>query len=220
MFGELGKTVKAYLAHYGGLSEVFSSSLFWISVLLTAALAPIWLLPDWWDLPIGILPNLLGFTLGGYAIFLSFGDKSFFKVLAGHDSKGKALFLSINATFVHFVTLQFLALFLSMFAKAYYFETPLWIGDLLGKSSTIIVSIIAAVTWFCFFLVFIYSLATGVGLALNIFKLSTWYDAFLVKQHADDDNQNEAVVHYLSAISEDLKKLHTEQERSNRSVNH
>ena len=68
---------------YGGLTAVIRSPYFHVSLFLLVPTIGIWSTPGWWDLPIGILPNIISFTLAGYALFMGFGDEKFRRLMAG-----------------------------------------------------------------------------------------------------------------------------------------
>ena len=77
--------------------------------MLTALLWPIWLEGSikWHELAIGIIPNILGFTLGGYAILLAFGNEKFMFLISGEFADKKpSPFLVLNGAFVHFIVIQ------------------------------------------------------------------------------------------------------------------
>jgi len=66
-----------YWVVYGGWPALIWSPYFHLSLVLLVITASQWINPLWWDSVLSIVPNLLGFTLGGFAIFLSFGDDRF-----------------------------------------------------------------------------------------------------------------------------------------------
>ena len=114
-----------YWRAYGGITALFKSPYLWLSVVITIFLFPHWSKPEWWDDVLSIMPNLLGFSLGGYAMWIAIGDDDFRKLISGEDEDGKpSPYMEVNAAFVHFVVLQMLSMIFALFAKAYFFELP------------------------------------------------------------------------------------------------
>lgn len=133
---------------------------------------------DWWVTPTDILPSLIGFTLGGYAILLAFGDHRFLDLMrqSGSDSEPSA-YMDINAVFLHFLLLQFIALILALLAG----ESSLGVvisSALLERSSTgqLIFTFLEDVYGFISYLFFSYSLLAGLAAALAIFEVGSAYD--------------------------------------------
>lgn len=101
---------KYYWNLYGGLAALLSSPYFGIA----AALTIISLLfgdskIDWVQSSLAIIPSLLGFSIGGFAVLLVFSSDRFLRIIAEGGSKN-SLFLSASVTFVHFIVVQVLAI--------------------------------------------------------------------------------------------------------------
>ncbi|MDY6482769.1 hypothetical protein SKM54_09990 [Acinetobacter faecalis] len=103
-----------YWKCYGGSNAVIKSSYFWIAVLITAISYNTWLSSGWYTLFLGTFPSLLGFSLSGYAIWLTLGDKKLKEILIKKKVNHVSAFLVINASFIHFIILQVLA-FIGLF---------------------------------------------------------------------------------------------------------
>lgn len=71
----------------------------------------------WTDVSVSILPSLMGFSIGGMAIFLSFSNSKFLNLI---QKKGDpaSLYMKICATFLHFILIQTLAIMFILFDKA------------------------------------------------------------------------------------------------------
>jgi hypothetical protein len=100
----------------GGWRSTFRSGDFWITLGVTVLCFNFWRNDIWWDQVISVLPNLLGFTLGGFAIFLGFGSESFKTMLSDEDEL-KSPYVSVSAAFLMFVAFQVLALLYALVAK-------------------------------------------------------------------------------------------------------
>lgn len=180
-YKELRNQIVIFRENYCGFQEILYSPYCHISVLLSFACFGMWTQPGWWEKPISIFPDLLGFTLGGYSILLAFGDKNFLYKISG-DNPGrnntsgevssntqnknkqkhtKSPFLTISTSFFFFIFLQILALMYAIIYESLYngyfnwFDYP-----------------------FSFFGVFIlwYALLSGLSAAIHIFSLTRWYD--------------------------------------------
>lgn len=160
------KSLAIYWSSYGGWSALLHSPYFHISILISLICYPAWIEEQkdwvWYNICLSVIPNLLGFTLGGYAMLLAFGNESFCALLADDDGDGKpSPFLAVNATFIHFILIQVLALVIAV----------------LGLVWSINVGIVA----FLGFTVILYALSTAAAAALAILRLAGWFNSFIKK---------------------------------------
>lgn len=96
--------------------------------LLLAGLSYKFYNQPWYDLPISIVPNILGFTLGGYAVILSFGGEGFYRVISmrfEEDGDKPTPFMTFNGAFVHFIVIQIFTLLYSLIGKVFCFTGAL-----------------------------------------------------------------------------------------------
>lgn len=169
--------INRYWTSYGGFKALFTSWYFYVSIIITIFLFPHWLNGEWWKIVLSIMPNVLGFSLGGYAMFLAIGDDRFRKFISGPEGDGEpSPFMDVSSAFVHFIILQILAIFMAIFADAYNFtlspECSLvkeYYGYLRG------LSIVGA---FIGYFVFIYALSSALSATFAILRVSSWYDHF------------------------------------------
>lgn len=144
---------------------------------------PFWGQEEWWDQTITVVPSLIGFTLGGLALFMGFGDEKFRGVLAQQDDPNRpSTFLVISASFVHFIVVQILALFAALLAKAWTFYYPWpdslrpfvdagrWVWGAVGYG------------------LFLYALTTALAATMNVFRIGSWFEVH--KQNSDDADSN------------------------------
>lgn len=164
----------------GGLGVMVRSADFWLSVAVWALCAHYWITSPWWDQVISVFPNVLGFTLGGFAIFLGFGSDSFKKVLS-HEDEMKSPYLSVSAAFLIFVFFQLITLLYAFAAKALHFGIPKCLESITNWINT--VDVIAS--GFGYFL-FIYSLVLALRAAMRIFRLSRWYHTLIIVEMKEE----------------------------------
>lgn len=112
-----------YWGAYGGWPSVFKSPYLHLSIVITALTWPIWTVAGWWSVMLGILPSILGFTIGGFAIVLALGTGDFGRALSSANKPDKDVLDSglakLSAAFCHFIIVQFLAILTSLLAMAF-----------------------------------------------------------------------------------------------------
>lgn len=181
--------VAVYWRSYGGFKALFSSPYLRAAFILSLMLYPQWSQPNWWDLVLSIMPNLLGFSLGGFAMWIAIGDDDFRKLISGEVGDNEpSPYMEVNAAFVHFVILQMLALFCALFAKAYYFPLPPdhFILALLGDNFYIL----CLIGNFLGYMIFIYALLSAVAATLALLHVTSWYDLDQTKKNAAKKKSN------------------------------
>lgn len=176
----VGRIIRDYFRAYGGWGSLLRSVYLHLSIVITLILYPIWSVEGWWDTPASILPNVIGFSLGGYAILMGFGDESFRDALKGSTKERASPFLAVSATFVHFILVQILALLLCLIAK----------GRMLSKAPQPLDSLVnlalspdgairhgfVSIAWALGFGTFIYAIVLTMAATFGVFRLSMWYD--------------------------------------------
>lgn len=173
MYSGVSEIFSRYWRAYGGLPAVIRSPYFHASLVLLLLTFNTWIKPDWWLQSLSVLPNLLGFTLGGFAIFIGFGDERFRSLLAEPDDDDKetpTIYVSLCSTFVHFILVQVLALIYAVVAQSWWFYTPLldflrpWLGYLNGFAGAI---------GYCLFL---YALTSVIAATMHVLRIATMYE--------------------------------------------
>ncbi|MDX4947173.1 hypothetical protein [Providencia manganoxydans] len=169
--------IRKYWSIYGGFSALFKSGYFWWAICITGILFPAWLHAGWWNDVLSLLPNLLGFSLGGFAILLAVGDDGFKKLIAGSENSESSPYMDACTAFVHFIFLQIIAILLSLIAKNYYSVIPACIP----KEILILLSAIG-------YFFFIYSIFCAMAAVFAVFRVADWFDAYISKINKKDDN--------------------------------
>jgi hypothetical protein len=169
----IGEIFTRYWRAYGGIKALLSSPYLHLAVIMLIATYATWSRMEWWDQVIGVLPNLLGFTLGGFAMFLGFGDEKFRALLAEPDEDSPtapSLYVSLCATFVHFIVVQLLALMAAVLAKSwwFYFPWPVSFQEWLP-----VLNVIGGGIGFGLFL---YAVTSILAATMHVFRIATWYE--------------------------------------------
>jgi len=176
-YGAVAQSFLKYWRGYGGTSAVLTSPFFHAAVVLSffAILDPV--NGVWVERSQSITPSMLGFTLGGYAIFVSFGDDAFKRAIAGTKNGEESPLSKFNNTFFHYIFVQSMALTSSLFSEsALRIRNPLITNDprpilewLVGVSAFLVSSVTIVL--------FFYSVFLSIAAAMAIRDLVSAYDA-------------------------------------------
>ncbi len=165
--------LRKYLEYYGGWKEVFGSPFFNLAVVLSLANWQLWE-SKWVQLSQSLIPSMLGFALGTYAILFSIISVRLKKALKEVKNRSGVSYLhEMNATFFHFIFVQVLGVLLTfiqtgtapwtlstmLFGKSDGLESAFSIGRLfIGAVGTTLL---------------IYSLLLAVAAAMIVYRLAT-----------------------------------------------
>lgn len=177
MYKGVSRIFGVYWKAYGGWHALVRSPYFHVAFLLLLVTPNTWLAKDWWADVISALPNLLGFTLGGFAIFIGFGDERFRQLLADPemDDEGNerpTIYVSLCATFVHFIIIQLAALIYAVIAKAWWFYVP-WPACIAE-----IIPVVRSVLWACGYGLFLYALTSVLAATMHVFRIANMYEKY------------------------------------------
>jgi hypothetical protein len=166
----VGEVWGRYWRTYGGPRAILTSPYAHAAVLGTALAFPRWWGSQWPGDVLTVLPSVLGFSLGGYAMLLAFGDAAYLKFLAGPGQRTVSFFERVSAAFVHFIVVQVAAIFFALAAQGY-----------LDADDTLAAKAVSALGY----LLFLYALATAVAATFAIFRLTSLYRVFASSQEPD-----------------------------------
>lgn len=162
-----------YWIAYGGRNKLFLSFYLWLAILLGVLLAIFGIFTEpwkWYDDVLTIIPSILGFSLGGYAILIGFGDANFFNIICGKLENEKAsLYMRVNASFFHFIFIQFLSLIFAILIRAT--GCDLFIFNLIGIT------------------LFMYALLTIVSTCFAVLNLASWFDMTIQRKNKRKQNR-------------------------------
>lgn len=172
-----------YWNAYGGIQALCQSIYLWIAILLTLVGWKFWSKEDWWEIPLSVLPNLLGFSLGGLAILLGLIQPKIMAILSQKSDATKTSTMSqFTATFTHFVLVQASALVTAIVFKS------LSLADdgqriLMTQPSSCLFEAVSGLGW----LLFIYAVLLVFAVAIEVFRLS---EMLQVLSLVPDDNSH------------------------------
>lgn len=169
-----------YWRSYGGFRAMVRSPYLHASLVLLAITGHFWLTEKWWEQPLSILPNLLGFSLGGLAMFLSFGDEKFRSILTENtEVEQPSPYMELCSTFVHFIVLQLGSLMFALVARSldFTYEWP----DAFQMTVVIVTKFFS-----CFgYLIFLYSVCSMLAATMAVFRICSWYEMHQNSNHTD-----------------------------------
>ena len=173
------RILKLYWAAYGGWRALLTSVFLWLGVTLTIFLFPIWQKAGWWEGVTSAVPSLLGFSLGGMAILLAFGDDKF-RELTARAGKDHSIFVRTASAFLHFIVVQTVAWIAALACHAWHGPrpdyAPAWLPGFFVPTES--VDALKLYTWgFCYFL-FVYALLTGIAAAFRVFEFADLYSTY------------------------------------------
>jgi len=161
---------------YGGWWALVCSPYLHLSIVVTAALWPLWWEKDWWDKVLDIQPSMLGFTLGGFALMLAGATDKFGMFLARarvrHEKPDSTPLAKMAVAFVHFILMQMVSLLLALVSMAASRVQPH--DSLIFLSS----DCFQRCFWCACFFIFIYALLCSLAATEWIFRSVFWLISF------------------------------------------
>ena len=192
-YEDLAEIFKKYWKSLGGWSELRRSPYVHIAVFITTLLSGYWLSSDWQKNAISILPNLLGFGVTGYAIWIGWGDEKLREQLISFDTKPDvSAYVEVSAIFAHFAVVQIIALLSAIIFDAlnYVLSEKSLLSLILVSTGlptntfTLIAPLGAAIGFFFF----AYAIIVTLEATLALFRLATWFQGIRKKPVVKSDS--------------------------------
>lgn len=201
--------LKKYWDSYGGWKAILTSPFTWLSLAITFLSRSFWSVDKWIDTPIGILPNLLGFNLASYSIWLAFGNQRLNRILSKvKEGNTYSKYMEINTSFIHFIVVQIICLILSISVKTidlsiYFYTSSLaCLNDAVigfGKATVLLNGFIFFLFFYSIFCMFAAILGfVGIASGLDVIYRQEYKDSKIHQQKEKD-----------KAIQEELTKQKT-----------
>lgn len=159
---------RRYWDVYGGWIAVLTSPYAHTAAALALLLLPTWWGTEWWHVVLNVTPSILGFTLAGFTIWLGFGDEGFkARVTRKPKHGGASPYMKVSAGFVHFILLQFGAIFFALVSEV----------AVAAKNQFSPFALIAWPVQIIGIFLFAYSLTSALAAAMGVFRTSHWAEA-------------------------------------------
>lgn len=91
---------------YGGFRAFLGSPILHLSLVISLASFGRWKTGPWWESGIGVVPGILGFAIGTFAIFVAIGDEKFRSLIAKGGVERVNSVRSIYVSFVFLIIVQ------------------------------------------------------------------------------------------------------------------
>lgn len=200
--------LKKYWDSYGGWMAILTSPFTWLSLIITFLSRPFWSVDKWIDTPIGILPNLLGFNLASYSIWLAFGNQRLNRILSKvKDGNTYSKYMEINTSFIHFIVVQIICLVLSIslktvdLSKYYYASNWACLNDSVigfGHAAVLLNGLI--------FFLFFYSILCMFAAILGFVGIASGLDVIYRQEYKDSKTLQQKEKEKEKEIQENLTK--------------
>ncbi|WP_152619658.1 hypothetical protein [Paramagnetospirillum magnetotacticum] len=176
-----------YWSNYGGTFAVVTSPYFHCALFLNILLWKRWLYQAWWEHTISIMPNIVGFTIGAYAILMAFGDDDFRRRISGKTTRDKnSPYMKINSTFKHFALVQITSIILALIGSTYQDKMPVSIWkDTLSIDDMHVISWSAPFSFVSYWS-FLYAIVSVVAATAGIFRVAGWFDKDQTRKRQND----------------------------------
>lgn len=177
-----------YWRNYGGFKALLTSCYFWAAVLVSIVMFGAWKNTSWSDWSIGILPSMMGFSLGSYAVLLAFGNDKFLKIAAVAKTERCSAYEGLNATFTHFIVVQVAGLLYALvikseslkWARSYVYS---WLNSVcLEWVGSYVARVVNGVGIF----LMVYAIFLGLAATMALLRFSKLYNQYLNIQAAID----------------------------------
>lgn len=158
-----------YWKPYGGFLSIKESVYSKWALLITLLVIIFGNTDKWYEKTLNILPDLLGFSIGTFAILLALGDTFFWKCLIKESEENISEYSVINSTFVHFIFIQILAVIYALFCE--FLTINNLIMNLIG------------------IFLLVYAILLALAATFAILKVSKWYEDFLFYQKGKNNDK-------------------------------
>lgn len=176
---DLFDIVLRYWKAFGRGKELLCSPFLHAAVVITALSSGYWISSPWHATAISVLPNLLGFGLSGYAIWIGWGDEKLREMLMDIETSPDAsAYVHVSSIFAHFGLIQILALVFALTESALDYE--------LSQQSLLahMLALVSAPSYTFAYLkpvgsaigyfLFVYAILTALETTFALFRLTTW----------------------------------------------
>ncbi|MFZ6649771.1 hypothetical protein ACO0LO_28905 [Undibacterium sp. TJN25] len=186
-YGDVVDIFMRYWTSYGGWREFVVSPFVHLAIFITVLSSGYWLSSAWYATALSVLPNLLGFGVSGYAIWIGWGDEKLRNALISLKEDGKPSdYERVSAVFAHFGLVQVVALLSALICSALDYELS---PKSMLAHGLALVSL--SPNWFSYlkpigagagYFLFVYAIVTTFETTLALFRLATWFQKMTEKR--------------------------------------
>lgn len=216
--------LKKYWVSYGGFKALIASPFIWLALAITFFSQRFWLVNSWIDIPIAMLPTLLGFNVASYSVWLAFGNEKLNRILSKQkEDRVSSMFMEVNASFIHFILTQILCLILVVLIKTMDLSSYFYLSNF-SCINMLVVSfeyLTKFLNGFVFFL-FIYSLGCMFAAILGFIGIAAGLDIIYRTEHVDakndrkiDSEKDRKLFEILSKLEQVETELQTAKDQNN-----
>lgn len=172
----LARRIRRYFHDYGGWTGVLTSPLLWVALGISAINYDWWIEHKWISVSQSLIPSLLGFSLGTYAILFSLMTNRLKKALKTVlNDNGVPYLNEVNATFFHFIFVQVSALAWSFVQQSDVLVDVVGYFGLFPSAMTYLRFFDATASFIGAFLL-LYSVLLVIGAALAVYRIASIVD--------------------------------------------
>jgi len=167
------KYLRRYFSDYGGYKAVVGSPLFLTSLLVGLISYRSLREENWPELAFSIIPNLLGFSLGTYALLFSLISPRIRLALRSlRNDRGTKYLDEMNATFLHFIIAQVICILWSfLYRQSLFFDISSAISGIF-PSRVNLFPILSDFGSYIGIVLIIYSLLLVIGSSLTVYRIA------------------------------------------------
>lgn len=168
------KVMKRYFHDYGGVRGVLASPIFFISLIITLInYSQWWTEAKWISKSKSLIPSLLGFSLGTYAVLFSLISSKLRETLAEVKSNNGVSYLaSVNATFIHFIIIQVVALSWAFLYEGTLLRDVFKIINGICSYADIVFVLLSLAGSFIGYLLLVYSFLLTIAASIAVYRLA------------------------------------------------
>jgi hypothetical protein len=179
-YQDLLDILKRYWTSYGRWPELITSPYVHLAIVITALSSGYWLSSAWHATALSVLPNLLGFGVSGFAIWIGWGDQKLREILINLEANEDAsAYVQISSIFAHFGLVQVAALLSALICSALDYElSP---NSLLAHGLALISLPVHSFSYLkpigagAGYFLFVYAIMTTLETTFALFRLATWF---------------------------------------------
>lgn len=171
------KQISRYFRDYGGTKAIFGSPFFIFAIFISILSYGSFMGGSWPTTVISIIPNLLGFSLGTYAMLFSLmSGRTKLALKKLKNDAGVSYLDEVNATFFHFIFVQIITI---IWAYLFQQDTIFLIINMLQQPNSMVLDIFVTLKMIGSFFgvtLFAYSLLLVIASSLAVFRIARIVD--------------------------------------------